>query len=229
MTVVENALTDVVAKPSTSELIAEQLRRAILVGAIRGGEQLKQNEVAARFGVSVAPVREALQRLIADGLAVLHNNRGVTVSTISEKDFVEIAELRNLLEPHVLRLSAPHLDRSDLVESESILMKAAEATDAFERARLHWEFHRSLYKRADRPRLLSQVAGLYQSINRYLLPAWASSGLSEDWVASHLALVATIRTGDFDGACKLVIDQTDESAQRVLGHIRLEKMTEGNK
>jgi len=60
------------AKVSTPDLIAEQLRRAILLGSIAGGVQLKQNEVAARFEVSVAPVREALQRLIADGLAVLH-------------------------------------------------------------------------------------------------------------------------------------------------------------
>jgi DNA-binding GntR family transcriptional regulator len=203
------------AKLSTSDLIAEQLRRAIVSGAISGGAQLKQNDVAARFDVSVAPVREALQRLIADGLAVLHPNRGVTVSQISEQDFLEIAELRGLLEPHALRLSAPRLTPADLQYSEGVLAKAAQATDPHDRASLHWEFHRSLYKRAERPRLLAQIASLYQGINRYLLPAWANSGLSPDWVDSHLLIVAALRDGNIDEACRLIVDQTDASTRRV--------------
>lgn len=203
------------AKVSTPDLIAEQLRRAILLGSIAGGVQLKQNEVAARFEVSVAPVREALQRLIADGLAVLHPNRGVTVSQVSEHDFLEIAELRALLEPHALRRSAPALTSVDLAHSETILMNAAKTSDPLERADLHWEFHRSLYKKADRPRLLAQIAGLYRSINRYLLPAWSSFGLSPGWVESHLLIVSTVRSGDIDAACRLIVDQTLESTDRV--------------
>ena len=82
---------DAVKKASTPELIASSLRRAILEGAIAGGTQLKQNDVAARFGVSVVPVREALQRLIADGLAVLHPNRGVTVTTTTSPKLASLA------------------------------------------------------------------------------------------------------------------------------------------
>jgi DNA-binding GntR family transcriptional regulator len=202
-------------KLSTPDWIADQLRRAILTGAIEGGVQLKQNDVAVRFGVSVAPVREALQRLIADGLAVLHPNRGVTVSTISAPDFQEIAELRVLLEPHALRHSAPRLTPTDFEYSEALLGKAAKASDPLERAGLHWEFHRSLYHRAERPRLLAQIAGLYQSINRYLLPAWASSGLSANWIESHLTIVAAVRNDDLDEACRLITGQTLESSDRV--------------
>ena len=207
------------AKLSTPDLIAAQLRRAILSGAISGGAQLKQNDVAARFGVSVAPVREALQRLIADGLAVLHPNRGVTVSQISEQDFLEIAELRGLLEPHALRRSAPRLTAADLQYSEAVLAKAAKATDPLDRADLHWEFHRSLYKRAERPRLLAQIANLYQGINRYLLPAWANSGLSSDWVDSHLLIVAALRDGNIDEASRLIVDQTNASTRRVQAYL----------
>jgi DNA-binding GntR family transcriptional regulator len=203
------------AKLSTPDWIADQLRRAILTGAIEGGVQLKQNDVAARFGVSVAPVREALQRLIADGLAVLHPNRGVTVSMISAQDFRDIAELRVLLEPPALRHSAPRLTPADFEYSETLLMKAAKAPDPLEQASLHWEFHRSLYHKADRPRLLAQIAGLYQSINRYLLPAWASSGLSANWIESHLTIVAAVRNGDLDQACRLIVEQTHESSDRV--------------
>ncbi len=212
-------------KISTPELIADQLRRAILEGSIAGGVQLKQNDVAARFGVSVAPVREALQRLIADGLAVLHPNRGVTVSSVSEQDFLEIAELRALLEPHALRLSAPRLTAANLARSEQLLKQAADAPDPLQRAGLHWEFHRSLYEKAERPRLLAQIAGLYQSINRYLLPVWATSGLSPAWVDSHLTIVAAIRRGDLDEACRFIVDQTVASSDRVQTQLQRMRQT----
>ena len=206
---------DAAQKASTPELIATSLRRAILEGAIAGGTQLKQNDVAAKFGVSVVPVREALQRLVADGLAVLHPNRGVTVTAVSEDDFLDIAELRALLEPQALRRSAPNLTPADFIQSEKILQRAAATSDPLERADLHWEFHRSLYHRAARPRLLAQIANLYRSINRYLLPVWASHGLSPGWVDSHLTIIAAVRGNDIDEACRLIVEQTIESSDRV--------------
>jgi DNA-binding GntR family transcriptional regulator len=211
---------DAVKKASTPELIAGSLRRAILEGAIAGGTQLKQNDVAARFGVSVVPVREALQRLIADGLAVLHPNRGVTVTDISADDFLDIAELRALLEPQALRRSAPRLTPADFTQSEKILQRAAQTSDPLDRADLHWEFHRSLYRQAERPRLLAQIASLYRSINRYLLPVWASHGLSPGWIENHLTIIAAVRDDHIDEACRLIVEQTIESSDRVRDQLR---------
>jgi DNA-binding GntR family transcriptional regulator len=214
---------DAMQKASTPELIANSLRRAILKGAISGGTQLKQNDVAARFGVSVVPVREALQRLIADGLAVLHPNRGVMVTEISEDDFLDIAELRALLEPHALRRSAPRLTPADFMQSEKILQRAAETSDPLDRADLHWEFHKSLYQQTERPRLLAEIASLYRSINRYLLPTWASCGLSPGWVESHLTILAAVRDNDIDEACRLLVMQTIESSDRIREQLRQKK------
>jgi DNA-binding GntR family transcriptional regulator len=149
----------------------------------------------------------------------------VTVSQISEQDFLEIAELRGLLEPHALRHSAPRLTPADLQHSEAILMKADQAVDPLDRANLHWEFHRSLYKRAERPRLLAQIGSLYHGINRYLLAAWASSGLSSDWVDSHLLIVARIRDGDIEEASRLIVDQTGASTRRVQAHLHRDRLS----
>ncbi len=208
-------------RPSTPELIADSLRKGILEGSISGGTQLKQNEVAARFGVSVVPVREALQRLVADGLAVLHPNRGVMVTSISEEDFLEIAEMRSLLEPHALRHSALRLTPSDLTRSQEVLQQAAAAADPLERAELHWEFHRSLYEKAGRPRLIGQIANLYRSINRYLLPVWSAIGLSPGWVDSHMLIVKGVRDRDIDYACQLIVEQIFEASDRVREQLRV--------
>ena len=208
---------------STPELIADALRRAILTGALAGGMQLKQNEVAARFGVSVVPVREAFQRLVAEGLALLQPNRGVTVTTISNEDFQEIAEMRSLLEPHVFRLSAPRLTPSHLARSRDILQRAAQTEDIYRRAELHWEFHRSLYEAAERPRVLAQIASLYTSINRYLLPVWSKVGLSAGWVDSHITIIDAVHRGDIDVASRLIVEQIATAADRVREQLQLQK------
>jgi DNA-binding GntR family transcriptional regulator len=209
---------------STPELIAEALRRAILTGAITGGMQLKQNDVATRFGVSVVPVREAFQRLVAEGLALLQPNRGVTVTMISDEDFQEIAEMRSLLEPHVFRLSAPWLTPSHLARSQEILQQAARTDDMYRRAELHWEFHRSLYELAERPRALAHLAGLYTCINRYLLPVWSKVGLSAGWINSHITIIEAVRRGEIDTATKLIVDQIAEAANRVRDQLQLQKL-----
>lgn len=211
---------------STPDLVADALRSAIFDGRIPPGAQLKQNDIAAEFKISVVPVREAFQRLIADGLATQAPNRGVTVTRLSEHDFIDIAELRALLEPQALRLSAPLLTAEDLAAAETTLRRAEESADQIERARLHWEFHRALYAKADRPRLLAQIGALYVNINRYLLPLWSRVGLSAHWADSHLTIVEAIRAKDFDKAVRLVRDQIFEASDRVRGVLRSLNTTE---
>lgn len=202
-------------RQSTPDHIADTLRRAICEGRIAGGAQLKQTEVATNFGVSIVPVREAFSRLVADGLATLIPNRGVMVTPISAENFIDIAEMRSLLEPHALRLSGPQLTDKDFSAAETALHAAEAATDLLERAGHHWDFHRILYSKASRPRQLAQIASLYTNINRYLLPLWSRVGLSANWVGSHMAIIKKIKDGDINGAADLIGSQSVESAERV--------------
>src|SRR5258708_7666497 len=154
-----------------SDEVARRLRREIFSGRYEGGETLKQLHVAERFGVSAVPVREAFQRLVAEGFLIPHRNRGVVVARLGKADIVDIAELRVLLEPHAMRLSAPQLTPADLADAATILKAADKTRDGVDRSERHWAFHRLLYSRADRPRLLETIDKLYLSINRYLLHA----------------------------------------------------------
>lgn len=209
------ARSNTAKRTSTPEFIANALRDRILGGGLEGGAQLKQTNIANEYGVSVVPVREAFQRLVSDGLATLSPNRGVTVTPLSQHDFMDIAELRALLEPQALRLSAANLTGNDFFAAETALRDAAATPDPAERARLHWDFHRILYSKADRPRLLAQIQSLHVSITRYLLPLWARVGLSNDWADSHLIIIEALRRGDIEGATTLVHDQIIEASDRV--------------
>jgi DNA-binding GntR family transcriptional regulator len=205
---------------STPEVIADALRQAIFRGQLSSGAPLKQNEVARHFRVSAAPVREAFQKLVAEGLAVLHRNRGVVVAPLDVADIFDIAELRALLEAQAIRKSAPHLDAADLARAEAILHEAARADDRGVRANLHWQFHHLLYSKARRPRLLTQIESLFVNMNRYVMPAWDAVWLSERWEDSHLEIVEAIRANDVDRAARLVAEQIHDAAERVVNRLR---------
>ena len=95
------------AHGSTPEFVREELRRAISQGEFAPGVQLRQDELAERFGTSRIPVREALRQLEAEGFVTLLPNRGAVVSDLSIDEVIELLEIRIALECHALRLAIP--------------------------------------------------------------------------------------------------------------------------
>ncbi|MFB9991619.1 GntR family transcriptional regulator [Deinococcus oregonensis] len=152
---------------ATPDLVADHLRAEINAGVYAGGQALPQEELAARFGISRQPVREALRRLEAEGLIVLQPHRGAVVTNPSRREAAEAYELRALLEPEALRRSAPHFTRAGLRRAAHLLDDLDEAADRLRWRELDNAFHSALYEGADRPRLLEWIGGLRAVVNRY--------------------------------------------------------------
>jgi DNA-binding GntR family transcriptional regulator len=202
-----------------SESIARALREAVFAGVLMPNERLHQDDISKRFGVSRIPVREALMKLVSEGLAVQLTNRGIRVAAVTVDDFRDIMELRRLLEPHALRLSAPHLTASDFAEAEAILAQVRTVGVSSEAAFLHWKFHNVLSAKAGRPRLLAQIDSLQVAINRYVLPIWRRTGLSEHWDESHQSIVSALRAGDTAAAISLTESQIADAAERMISQL----------
>jgi DNA-binding GntR family transcriptional regulator len=201
------------------DAIARALREAIFEGVFAPNERLHQDEIAQRFSVSRVPVREALAKLVTEGLAVQRLNKGIRVAPMSRTDFRDIMEMRLLLEPHALRLSAPHLRDEDYAEAEGILAQVHSSALGAEAAVLHWAFHNRLYSRSGRPRLLGQIASLQVAINRYVLPVWRTAGLSADWDDSHSEIVEALRAGDGEEAAEMTRLQIQNAMDRMLDQL----------
>jgi DNA-binding GntR family transcriptional regulator len=90
------------------------LKREILAEAFRPGQPLAETELAERLGASRTPIREALIRLQADGLVRIEPRRGAFVQALTVADFLEINELRLILEPYAARVAALRLDRAQI-------------------------------------------------------------------------------------------------------------------
>ncbi|MQY10326.1 hypothetical protein SRB5_04330 [Streptomyces sp. RB5] len=184
--------------PSRTEYVLEAIKRGILTGGLVPGQALVETELAARFGVSKTPVREALKTLAGTGLVVMSQYKGVTVRTVDAAMAHEVYDVRLLLEPEALRRSIAR--RAAFTEAAEALERAATADDNAERSLANREFHRALYLPCGNPllgRMLDEVrdqAALVSAVAWAVQPSW------EKEAAEHEEILRLARAGDADGA-----------------------------
>lgn len=139
--------------------VEDNLRSAILGGAFGLGERLVESAIAAQFGVSRAPVREALSALEREGLVTKVPNRGHFVLDLAEKDVEEIYSLRLLLEAEALRRAMRRFTDAGLATMQQIVDELGEAVlvqrDSDVAETLDFSFHDLICSVADHKRLYS--------------------------------------------------------------------------
>ncbi len=181
------------------EHIASVLREAILGGALPGGRSLGQDSLAARFGVSRIPVREALRCLEAEGLVTIRPHRGAVVTPLRAAEVVDISDIRIALESLALKLAMKGL-------TESRIEKAVQALERLDRAaddmsgELNRDFHAALYAPCGRPRLLEMIVDIHRKFDRYmcfLVTDMSYGGRSQ---SEHRRLLEAWRSGDTEKA-----------------------------
>lgn len=154
---------------TSSPLIADVLREAILRGVLKGGQLLPQTEIAAQLGVSRIPVREAMSQLEGEGWITSRPHRGSLVSELTFAELQEICEIRIMLETTLLRLALPDLTSETVRAAEEILGGIDRESDVVAHwSAENWRFHALLYAAADRPRMLSLSKTLHDNADRYL-------------------------------------------------------------
>jgi DNA-binding GntR family transcriptional regulator len=104
-----------------AERVYAELHAEILAGRLRPGDPLRQQEIARRLNASRTPVREAVARLAAEGLVDAESRRGAAVASLSMHDFVEINQLRLLLEPYAASVAAGLLPDAEIMRLEERL------------------------------------------------------------------------------------------------------------
>lgn len=197
------------AHRTLSAAIAQDLRRAILAAELSPGQALRQDALAARYAVSRIPVREALFALEAEGLVDLHPHRGAVVATLSPQEVQDIFELRALLEPRLLRRSAPRLGPGDWQALDATLAAFDEAVASGDVARwgqLNARLHAGLYARAEAPRTEAIVQSLLQASDRCTRLQMNRPAAWRRAQREHRQLLRRTREGAIDEACTLLAE-----------------------
>lgn len=197
-----------------------ELRNAILRGEFAPGAALKPQELAQRNGVSLAVVREALVRLVGDGLADRLPNRGFAVPVQSDRRWQEIAEARRTFEPAALRMA---VERGDLgwetrvrathhrLTRTPVHLPGDAGIVSIEWSEAHRDFHRALLEGCGNSVLLDTFDRLWLAAE--LARRWSISGTpGRDATAEHRALEEAALARDADTAAELLARHVTRTA-----------------
>jgi DNA-binding GntR family transcriptional regulator len=211
-----SAQTNSILPLTRSEAVAGELRRMIKSGELPPGTHLRQADIAARFGMSTTPVREAFMILAREGVVRQDAHRGVVVFEPSLEELTETYEIREALEALATELAAKRLTDDDLEALDALVEQMRSAKPA-RYVELNREFHRRIYDAAGRPRLLEIIEQLRDVAASYLqLTVQQYDPAYRDKVqAEHEAIRDALRKRDAKRAGRLVHDHLRHNARQV--------------
>lgn len=143
-----------------ADSVYDTLRQAIIEGQLPPGSRLSVPLLAQQLDVSRSPVREAVQRLVSDGLATEEPRRGAGVAVLDPTELVPLYEIREVLEGLAARLAAEHASGEELAQLTAAHREHTEALDrgdASHHASLDLAFHAQLRLAAHHPELVSYL------------------------------------------------------------------------
>ena len=177
------------------------LRQQIMHGELPPGQSLTLRGLAAQFGVSMTPAREALRRLAAEGALTLSASGRVSTPELTNDRIEELAALRALIEPELASRALPRAHMALIERMQTINaanQDAALRRDAVAYVRTNLEFHRALYLRAQAPAMLAIVETVWLQLGPTMRSLYARLP-RRDPPHHHRLIIAALKAGDEPG------------------------------
>jgi DNA-binding GntR family transcriptional regulator len=147
------------------------LKQGLITGDFKPGQAMVIRTLAETFGISTTPIREALQRLIAERILEIQVNRTIAVPLLSLATFTELARIRCAVEGLAGELAAKSFDEQDLAklrERVAGMDAAIQSNDGRQYLALNEQFHFQIYEKANAPILLDMIKDLWGRIGPYM-------------------------------------------------------------
>ncbi|MFF5263055.1 GntR family transcriptional regulator [Actinomadura viridis] len=207
-----------VPRKSTVEIVYDELRSAIMYGSLAPGEQLGEAELAGRLGISRGPLREAMQRLVQEGLLHSEPHRGLFVITLDEGDVEDVYLARLAIERAACTLV---MDRNRgeavarLTEALDHLVEAARQRDPVAMSDADQAFHEVLVSASGSPRLERMAQTLLVETRMCLNALQNTYPEPEELVEEHRRLVDAISDGEEERLLRLIEEHMTDSIERL--------------
>lgn len=213
------ASTDTFRRPPTAqEAVLGELRREIASGGLHPGEQVRQDQLAERWGVSRAPLREALKLLEGEGQVVYHPHRGYFVAELSAEDLVEIYRIRELLEGEAVRVGIDRVsdaDRAAIAAHLEACEDASVAGDVSKMTEANRALHFALLEPSALPRLIRMIRLCWDATDVYRSVYYGEVGHREVAQAEHRAIVSAYLGGHADETIERLAEHREHAVAAV--------------
>ena len=191
-----------IKRQRASDEVYEAMRQSILTHLFRPGQRLQVDEIAAKLGVSLTPVRHAIQQLAAEGLIEIRPRSGTFVAKLTPRDVEETFDLRCALECLAAESAVQRVTSEELAEFRELLGRLARPVSTERDRKRHEQdntrLHRLLIECSGNRRL----AEMYESLNAHIQIARVHSR-DADWAArlsvehaEHIEIVAALEARD---------------------------------
>ncbi len=187
-------------------------------GYFRPGETLSLRQLSSALNVSETPVRNALNRLLAENALDVLPNRHVRVPLLTRAQFDEIMDLRKLIEPDIAMHSYRNATRADIARLEDINTELLEAIGARKLHRciaLNQLFHLTFYELANRPLSFNLVWQLWLRSGAFMFTTLLSDDIT--WRAEqHESLIGGLKMKDMDACVRAIFDDISETQKAIV-------------
>lgn len=193
---------------SKGEQIYLQLAQALVQGKLLPGERVKIRELAEQMGTSVTPVRDAILRLVQDGVLVMLSARDIRVRCLRLEEYLEIRNIRVELEGMAAAQAAMLATEADIQTIAQIVETNVEAIrkgDIAQAVALNQDFHFALCRIANMPLLSDILYRLWLKVGPLIAQSYEAGGA--DMIDHHFPVLEAIKRRDANAA--RVAIQTD--------------------
>jgi len=217
-----------IPRATFASIVTERLRAAIVNGSLKPGSQLSEVELANTFGVSRGPVREALQRLVQEGLLLSEPHRGVFIPVLTDDDILDIYLAREALESAAIRLivaNGTSAAASEALDQYVTEMEKAEAAGDWEAVgNFDLEFHLALVAASGSQRLQRMFSTVI-SETRLCLGALTAGDDRVDLVQEHRQICDLMQEGETEQALAVLGKHFDGALVTLAGRQRADAAT----
>lgn len=204
------------------ELTYRAIRDAIVTGEMEPGTKLSQEALAGQLGVSRAPVRDALNRLEAEGLVRTTPFKGAVVARMSTRELLDIFEARALVDSYTVRTACTRLSEQDLERLAAVIETTAELSvsgDLNAVVQAHADFHFIIYAACGNAELNRMARSLWDRSYLYRLTGLRDKAAALSSLEEHRTVLHALRDRDAQRAGELIASHNQETIKRLLGQV----------
>ncbi len=208
----------------------EQIRKRILDNVWPPGHRALEQKVALELGMSRTPVREALMRLISEGLVEVIPRHGMRVLPVSSTDMLEIYEILTALECLAAELLAQRQPTVDdvkpLVDATAAMDLALRADDLDAWAAADERFHAQLFELAGNRQLQATVMNYWDRAHRARMFTLRLRPKPENSTKEHMSMVERLLAGDVEGAAHVTRSHRERASRELLSIFKRFKLAQ---